>query len=304
MNELNFDCSLTGKKNCVVKYRFGWFSKGIASGCLREGCTLRRHKSIFNYPFYSVYTHYLVRDFSRLSIYEPIWCPFDKSEIEYHLEEINRVLHYKIKWKLKEKTIYGINTWILKVKIPNVYDNIQHLYILTRIRQLYELPFCLYLKDAIKLQKELKFKGGLAESYFRVVNCAPSPKDIYFLGSYSLCPFNTVRSELSTNNVLFPGLDYIKEHFELIKVHGSVHLASDSNLRIKNPFSFSDRIKTPDNELVDLDWWINGYDLYRRPYYLGEKQNIPKYKRLNKSLRNYDLYYKSVAEWKKEIFNV
>lgn len=304
MNELAVDCRENRYKTCVVKYHFRWFKSGVAGGCLREGCVnYRKERDTFlGYCGYSIYTYYLVRDFSRLSQGEPIWCPFSKEEINYCLSEINRVLEKKkIKWKLKEKIICGIKTYILRVKIPNLYGRLQHLYILTRIRCIYEAPFCLYMMDALKLQKELKFQGGIEEAFIKVLNYAPSTNNNHFLGQWGATPFNTGRCVIPEKYIKFPGLSDIKFRFAQLQKSGFIH-----NL-YGNEKVYAQKIITDKDELLDLDWWINGYTKYRKSYYHGVvNPEIPKYIRYSGYYKDFvkDQDYEKLKNWKRTIFDV
>jgi len=301
MNELSIYCSGNDYKRHIIKYEFRWFRQGIAGGCLNQGCVVRRKAgTTFLGSFgYSTYTYYLVKDFSRLSIYEPIFCIFSPSEINYCLSEINRVLNKKIKWKLESKKICDIDTYILTVKVPNCYSNLQHLYILTRIRCLYEAPFCLFMMDALKLQKELKFSGGIEEAYIEVLNHSPSTGSCIFLGSWGYSPFNPVRCVVRSKDIIFPGLEVIKKRLlkydcrSIHEIYGDVCNENSNQIKIEN------------GELFDLDWWLNGYEKYRRPYYLNlNTRQIPKYIKQSYSYIDSNCHKDKIYEWKKEIFDV
>ena len=304
MNELNISCGVNDFKRFIIKYNFRWFKRGIASGCLNQGCVQYRSSDrVFLGKYgYSKYTYYLVRDYTRLSIGEPIWCPFSKKEIDYCLNEINRVLDKKIKWKLREAQIEEIDTWILKVKIPNCYNNLQHLYVLTRIRCLYEAPFSLFFMDALKLQSESKFKGGIEEAYTRVINCLPKVGTSgYFLGSFGETPFNVERSVHRSKKAKFTTLEDLKESFSNLgnkKSNRSIHSIyhEDFNLKIKP-------IEIHNNEIFDLDWWLNGYRKYRWPYYAGISLTgeEPAYIRKTIKLGN---DHEKLSKWKSVIFNI
>lgn len=288
-------------RNSVMKYNFRWFKSGVARDCLRQGCVFNRNEETFlGRKGYSKYTYYLIRDYTRLSCKEPIWCPFSVEEINYCLKEINRVLgKKKIKWKISEAEICEVPTFILKVYIPNKYNNIQHLYILTRIRCLYEAPFCLYMMDALKLQAERNFQGGIEEAYIKVLNHSPSNPNNYFIGRWSVTPFDSVRCVISDRNVVFPGLDYIKQGFLELDEDKRIH-----NIYKKTETSFP-KIPAYDNRHMDLDWWINGYYDYRRPYYLDFNPTPKFYERKVKLVEGYpssSLEYK-LDKWMHEIFN-
>ena len=275
MNELCYtQYSSTYGRNEVVKFNFGWWTfpvvtSGDASGCLWEGCVKKRRPTAPHFIRrlgYSTYTHFMIADLTAINLRRPQYCPFTKNQIEIQLNEINKVLTKPIRWNLKFKKIADIPTWVLKLKIPNVYNNKQHLYILTRVRCLYELPFAFYLKDAFKLLEEKQFKGGLEEAYTEVISRAPRPSaGSGFLGISFGCPFFGGRSVHMDQNRKFTSIEDQKKKFDVLgisyryaNINDMYPDYSEQEPRTRIPFC---------PEMYDLDWWISGYN-FRRPYYL------------------------------------
>ncbi len=306
MNELCYvQYSSTVGRDEVVRFDFGWWTgssvtSGKATGCLWEGCLQKRRPtapSFIRHLGYSTYTHFMIADLTAINLSRPQCCLFTKNQIETHLNEINKVLTKPIKWTLSYKEIADIPTWVLKLKIPNIYTNKQHLYILTRVRCLYELPFALYLKDAFKLLEEKPFKGGLEEAYTEVISRAPHPSvGLGFLGISFGSPFFGGRSICPDQSRKFTTIEDQKKRFD--------HLGKSSYSHVNDMYPFYSvqdegrpRSGIPHRpEMYDLDWWIRGYE-FRRPYYLElpEKSTKETYCRLED-----DISYREKVQRKRE----
>jgi hypothetical protein len=298
MNELKIHCQGNDFKRPVIIYRFRWSNIGVAGGCLREGCVYRRNTGVFRGKHgYSRYDHYLVRDLSGLAAYKPLWCPFNPGEIDTYLKDINRVLEKPIKWKIKETEIEGIPTLQIYLKIPNKYHWRQHLYILTRVRYLYEVPYCLYLRDAFKLQEVKKFKGGYEEAFLEVLRHLPStiPDDLGSLVGLYRFPVDFGRVIPGSMNQRFTSIEEVKRKF--IELRDKRSQLNDIYPAGSFPLHHLEPAK-----MFDLKWWNCYYKTEREPVYLGEKQPDKYIRDKEDLLPHSSESIKKLKRWETEIF--
>ena len=300
MDELRINCQGNDYRKPVIIYRFRWSNTGVAGGCLREQCVYKRNTKVFRGKHgYSRYDYYLVRGLAGLAAYKPLWCPFNPEEIDVYLNDINRVLEKPIKWRIKETEIEGIPTLQIHLKIPNKYHWRQHLYILTRVRYLYEVPYCLYLRDAFKLQEVKKFEGGYEEAFLEVLRHLPSsiPNSLGSLVGLYRFPVDFGRIIPGSMNKIFTSIEEVKQKF--------IELGNEESSRQLNDIypsgPFPQYHLEPD-KMFDLKWWNCYYKTEREPVYLGEKQP-DKYIRDNENLLPHSAEsIERLKKWETKIF--
>jgi hypothetical protein len=301
MDELRINCQGNDYRKPVIIYRFRWSNKGVAGGCLREQCVYKRDTDVFRGTHgYSRYDYYLVRDLTSLGAQKPIWCPFSPREVDSYLNDINRVLVEPIKWKIKETEVEGIPTLQIYLKVPNIYSWRQHLYILTRVRYLYEVPYCLYLRDAFRLQEIKNFSGGYEEAFLEVFKHLPSyiPTDLGSLAGLFRYPVDFGRIIPGSMHVRFISIEELQKRF--------IDLGnSELRLQLNDifPEGPSPLHHFEPERLFDLRWWNDYYKTEREPVYLGGDL-VKKYvrKKENSLLPGYMISRERLKKWETEIF--
>ena len=299
MDELRINCQGNDYRKPVIIYRFRWANIGVAGGCLREHCVYRRDTGVFRGTHgYSRYDYYLVRDLTSLAADKPLWCPFSPKEVDLYLGDINRVLEKPIKWKIKETEIEGIPTLQIYLKIPNKYHWRQHLYILTRVRYLYEVPYCLYLRDAFKLQKTKEFTGGYEEAFIEVLRHLPSfiPNGLGSLVGLFRYPVDFGRIIPGSMSIRFTSIEEVKQKF--------IELGDNGRNQLNNiyPSGSSPLHHFEPARLFDLRWWNEYYETEREPVYLGEKQPDKYIRDKEKLLPGSAESMERLKKWEEEIF--
>lgn len=300
MDELNLNCSGLEARKPVIIYNFRWSNIGIAGGCLREQCVFKRNTGVFRGNHgYSKYNYYLIRDLTNLGADKPLWCPFNPKEIKLYFKDINRVLEKPIKWKIKESEIKGIPTLQIRLRVPNKYTWRQHLYILTRVRYLYEVPYCLYLRDAMKLQEIQKYDGGYEEAFLEVLKHLPviSSELGSFCGLFKYpADFERIIPRSLVNE--FSSIEDLKKKF--INLGDSSMSPQLNDIYLK---SSEETYQFDPRNMFDLRWWNDYYKIEREPVYLG-KTALKKYTKMDEKslLPKYSESKERIKEWEKEIF--
>lgn len=299
MNELRINCQGNEYRKPIIIYRFRWNNIGVAGGCLREQCVYKRNTKVFLGTYgYSRYDYYLVRDLTSLAAHKPLWCPFGPKEIDTYLKDINRVLEKPIKWRIKETKIEGIPTLQIYLKIPNKYHWRQHLYILTRVRYLYEIPYCLYLRDAFKLQEIKKFEGGYEEAFLEVLRHLPSsiPYDLGSLVGLFRYPVDFGRVIPGSMDMRFTSIEDVNQKFIELG-NGEV-----SQLNDIYPSGSSPLHRLEPAKMFDIKWWNCYYETEREPVYLGEKQPDKYIRDKENLLPDSGESVKRLKKWETKIF--
>lgn len=300
MDELNINCPGNDYRRPVIIYRYRWSNIGVAGGCLREQCVYKRNTKVFRGTHgYSRYDYYLVRDYTSIGAEKPLWCPFSPEEINAYLNDINRVLEKPVKWKIKESEIKDIPTLQIYLKVPNIYNWRQHLYILTRVRYLYEVPYCLYLRDAMRLQETKNYEGGYEEAFLEVLKHLPSIPSEYgnFCGLFRH-PVDYGRIIPRSLGNSFSSIEELKKDF--------INLGSKSgNPQLNDiyPVGSTSMYKFDPSNMFDLRWWNDYYKVEREPVYLGEKVPYKYIRKREESLVPKFLESRNrLRDWENEIF--
>lgn len=285
MEELRYsnDPPTSRDRNYVLLFKFkGYGQWREASGCLSAGCT--GFKQGDNSEGENIFIFYLHRTLERLHLQSPVWCPFTTEEISEHLNDINRVIKYPLSWNIEEKE----NFYKLTVKMDNRYNSKQVLYILTRIRYLYEVPFCLVLKDALKLKESFP-EESLEQRFLRVSNIIPENIDpgARFLDG-SRVFFNYWRAipnhKDPTSRSIWKGEESLRQTINRLSTFGMDRLnyvfKMESNPEwTQLPFTDS---------MLDLGFWTEGFEL-RKPYY-EEKEKPSSFKLSREQIK----YFKEI----------
>ena len=249
--------------------------RGIAGGCLSASCCWDAKAG-------STYTFYLPMTSKRFrSLDSCYWCIFSEEEIREYLEDINRMLEAPITWDFE----YMVDGKILRLSIhvPKTYNERQCLYILTRVRQLAEIPFALYLKDAIRLWETREEAGwdSIEHCFWRVLVCLPEAtleRDKFFCGysRYPMFPSNRCSilghkaphpGDMNNTYTEWEGLEVYKTRFKEIN-QGDYYF---SRLYRKGKYE-TKKLEWSDH-FFDLDFWMKGFEL-RLPVYLGKEERL------------------------------
>jgi hypothetical protein len=217
------------------------------------------------------------------------WCIFSEEEIVEYLEDINRILETPITWDF-EYLAEG-KVLRLSINIPKKYNERQCLYILTRVRQLAEMPFALYLKDAIRLWKTREVAGwdSIEHCFWRVLMCLP---EVILEDNKRFCGYSS-HPLFASNRCSIPGGksshsgDYNNtytewESLEVYKARLKEIQPGDYyyNKLFKKGNYKTKKLKWSDH-FFDLDFWLSGFEL-RLPVYLGKDEvpdlgDVPRY---------------------------
>ena len=199
MNELtgtnNWAASILKYSSQEGKYR------GLAGTCLSsflDGVRRSELKSEFVY-----YEFEFFKGLEYLGANKDDYCPFSFSEIIDTLDDIRKVIDFKFRVEERE------NTWDIALRVDRKYSSKQHLYILTRVRYLYEAPYSLFYRDAMNLKKIKDFEEyNLQDLYNLVISSLPIT--IVHIGDftrYVYDPYHSIPSRCKSNEVI-EMLDY------------------------------------------------------------------------------------------------
>ena len=261
MNELRYKEGYNPERGLVTIFKFPGMEKyQIAGSCFSAGCTsYKKHPG----PGTCHFVFYPHKTLERYSIGSLIWCPLTIEEINEHLEDINRVLWYPITRKIEDHgENYKINVWI-----DNRYNKRQVLYIITRIRYLYELPYCLFLSDALKLKKEEYPEKSIEEMFVKVVNTLPTitTDGGKFVGWTRICYYGRAvifTEEKPEYQVNFPGDIELTMRLQKLSDYGSLNdlmSRSEGNTRLQFKRYF-----------YNLSFWIENFE-QRKMAYIGDR---------------------------------
>lgn len=140
---------------------------GISGICLSS--FLNRLLEAEQQEKYVYYEFEFFKGLEYLSIKRDIWCPFSMGEIIETLEDIKEVIDFE--YQVEERG----DTWDIALKVRRDYGRQVHLYIITRVRYLYEIPQSPLYKDAMTLRGMEEFNGyNLQDLYNLVVNSIPT----------------------------------------------------------------------------------------------------------------------------------
>lgn len=266
-------------ENLVVYDSKAGFRRRIAGGCLSASCCWYAKKG-------STYAFYFPLTSKRFRNYESCyWCLFSEEEITEYLEDINRFIETPITWEFESMSDGKVLR--LVIHVPEEYNERQCLYILTRIRQLAEIPFALYLKDAMKLWRTRDEMGwdSIEHCLWRVLVCQPETAigDGGFFCSYSRPPFypsnrcsllghKTPHGSDSKNTYTeWEGLEVYKERLK------NIHQSEYYYTKLFKKGNYETNKLTWSDHFFDLDFWLKGFEL-RLPVYLGKTENLPNIK--------------------------
>lgn len=222
----------------------------------------------------------------------PLMCPLSFEEINDYLNDINLILEEPIQWEIKdvsEEFSYGNEVTKVSVTITTNYNYRKHLYILTRVRQMVEIPFCFLIKDAIRLKKEFPDKfDSIEHAFYQTLflgyeTYVKSNNDGGIFSYYDPI-FNSNRCSIRVRhrnrettlvNLTWDGIDCYKKRFKALSVFEEFQnrLFPEEDYRTAkdlgfDPLSFS--IKT--KNIYDLEYWLTGFER-RLPIYLREKSD-------------------------------
>ena len=244
------------------------------------------------------YDFYLMRDTLRVSLGCTLMCPLSIEEIDRYLKDINLILLSPIYWEIKDVSDLfglGINVLKLSVSIDNFYSNLQHLYILTRIRQLTEIPFCFFIRDAIKLIDLYPEKyDSIEQAFCEVLNSADFvPKGHKFFGSSSYtfpgnrCSVFIHDFDITINKPRFlswQGIETYRTRFKEMNGYNTIF----GCLYPSRDFRPMERYKLITENILDMGFWMDDFER-RIPIYLNESPDIGEIKSYPKRyLRDWD----------------
>jgi hypothetical protein len=258
-------------------------SRKRESASVDFSATCDRFKKGSTYTFYFPMTSKMFRD--HQSCY---WCIFSEKEIVEYLEDINRMLDAPITWDFEYMAEADGKILRLSIHAPKKYNGRQCLYILTRIRQLAEMPFALYLKDAIRLWKTREEAGwdSIEHCFWRVLMCLPEvtlDEDKPFLIFDKSPLFLAWRCSVLGHRALHPGDMYTEwEGLEVYKTRfKEIGQEDDFRDKLYRKGNYETKKLEWSDHFYDLDFWMNGFEL-RLPVYLGKGEGpnmkgIPRY---------------------------
>lgn len=269
-----------GWRTQVVKYSLNkkyHESKGVIAGtCL---------SSFFGYlkntedPF-SLYEFWIPKRYIALSLGYSDWCPFEKPEIIKTLEDIGRVIDFE--YKFEESDV----SFRIVLKISNEgksKERNNHFYLLTRTRYLYQYPYCVLYKDAMRLSGRPEFSDwNLQDLYSLCVETNPERidlglgREILWYDAYHSVPlhpqghFIERKSEEELKSTLRKPKFYMEALNSIYKIQ-----EEKTSVRI------------PNNDLLySLVYWRDEFES-RVPYYLANKEGYTTGKSEDPEFPNY-----------------
>ena len=93
-------------------------------------------------------------------------CFLSKSEVVRYIKLLHKLLPCKFKSLVREDD----EKYIIKIKLKG--SNLCHRFLLSFIRYLYEFPYCVYIRDAIKLNRMKEYRFVSIFNLFNLVRCS------------------------------------------------------------------------------------------------------------------------------------
>jgi hypothetical protein len=125
---------------------------------------------LYNTNNTSWYEFEFFKGLEYLSHGSDVWCPFNYDEIIQTLEDIRLEADDRFEYQVEETE----KTWIIRFKIKNCHGIKFHLYVITRIRYLYEAPQCCTYRDALTLRESGIFgETPITDIYNIIVSSIP-----------------------------------------------------------------------------------------------------------------------------------
>ena len=261
----------------LKKFSDGTEKKALGGGCFSASLV----EYVYRKGLKSTYDFYLIKNSIRLSIDSPFMCPLEVEDIEKYLQDINLFLYNPISWEIKdisEKFENNLNVLKLSVSISNAYNTRQHLYILTRVRQIIEVPVCFMLKDAIELKEMFPEKyDSIEHALSDILVTVHDRKDgnymfgccnpLYVSNRCSILPRKSL--DYSGKNIgilVWQGVETYKERFKEIKRTEYFQTA------LYKEYEKQDVCKLETANVFDIHYWKTEFER-RIPVYLREKSD-------------------------------
>jgi hypothetical protein len=249
----------------VVKYLINEKYNG-KNGALTGVCL----SSFFSYlrdtinPF-SLYEFSIPKGTIPLSIGYSDWCPFNLEEIIRTLEDIKLIVDFE--YKVSETENYF--RIILKISNKGLSkERNNHFYLLTRVRYLYQYPYCVLYKDAMRLSKIPEFSDwSLQDLYSLCIETNPDKykfsdnKEAYWYDAYHSVQLHPQQNFLEKKS---------KEQIKAILEVPEFYMEQLNSIYKVQTDKIS--IKLPNNDLLySLAYWRDEFNT-RIPYYLANKK--------------------------------
>lgn len=249
----------------VVKYSLNkkyHDSKGVIAGtCLSSFLSYLKDTED---PF-SLYEFWIPKGYMALSSGYSDWCPFERPEIIITLEDIGRVIDFEYKFE-ESDDFFRIVLKISNERKSEERNN--HFYLLTRTRYLYQYPYCVLYKDAMRLSGRPEFSDwNFQDLYSLCVETNPEKIDIGFgretlwYDAYHSIPLHPQNHfiERKSEEDLKSTLRKPKFYMEALN---SIYKIQEEKTSVK----------IPNNDLLySLAYWRDEFES-RVPFYLANKE--------------------------------
>lgn len=233
-----------------------WYNTG-GSTCFTTGLIAKlaamddgRKRGNYNYLFVIDKT-----DGSRIKNRANLWCPFTSEQVYEHLEDIRSIIEFEY------KVLDLGDRFCIKLTLSPIYNQRKQHYILTRIRYLYEFPYCCFLLDAFKIRERLGTSISLDELFYRIVELFPvittTPNLRFMLAKfyddYHAVPSSKVGT--STNLIFNYNRKVLKMSVEHLKgIYRLNSLVNYMEVPTRKPMF------VPNENLFDVRFWLYGFE--------------------------------------------
>ena len=194
------EITLNWEEGILIYYSDNKKYRGISSTCLSSFLNDLRDQSdktcYYEFEFY--------RGLEYISCSKSLWCPFSDEEILRTLEDIKKVADFTYSLETTEEKVK------ISFQISKSYPRNYHLYIITRIRYLYEGPYNVIYRDAMTLSELEEFKNiNLQDLFNMIVSSIPTypdnPRRDRRLWYYN---YHGIPSIMNSTGCFFKRMDY------------------------------------------------------------------------------------------------